>query len=94
MNILVGGQDDLLLCHRGCGGHAARPLPPMGARELLSSHKMICFSVTEAVGAMLHRERGSRFLPTPPCKGHGLHVSLSLTHLLPIGSGERVTKSQ
>lgn len=56
-------------------------------------------SVTEAVGAVLHglsllQGWGSCFLPTPPCKGHGLHVSLSLTHLLHIGTGERVTKSR
>lgn len=29
--------------------------------------------------------------PPAPCKGHGLHVSLSLTQLLLTGAGERVT---
>lgn len=39
-----------------------------------------------------HRsEGGSCFLPTAPCKGHDLHGSLSLTHLLLTRTGERVT---
>lgn len=36
--------------------------------------------------------QGSRFLPTPPRKGHGLHIGRSLTHVLRIGrKGHKVT---
>lgn len=73
MNILIGGQDNLL-----------QPLWE---------------PVSQAMGAVLHglsppQGRRSHFLSTPPCKGHGLHISRSLTHLLHIGTGGRVTKSR
>lgn len=62
---------------------------------------MICFSLCEShcqsssggCAAWPLTPTGVRelLLPTAPCKGHGLHINLSLTHLLLTRTGERVT---